>query len=410
MDEAGRRAGPAATGALIALIALAVFLNYVDRGAIGIAAPVMKSDLALSATQFGLAVSAFFWLYGPLQPLLGWLCDRWSVYRLFGLAVAVWAVSTALIGWVGGLTGLIVLRIALGLGEGFVFPCSSKLIAWHVPAERRGLANAAVAVGIALGPAAGTLAGGAILAGYGWRAIFVVFGLATLLWLLPWAVAVRALPRQVRQEAAAPVGYGVLLRQKALWIMGATHVTANFAFFFVAAWLPLYLVQARGLSVTAMATATAAMFAMQALSSLAAGHVSDRLVRAGHDADRVRRGFCAASQIGLGAGIAAVALAQGEAALIAALVFTGLAGGPGPALIYVMAQTFAGPRHAGSWVGIQNAIGSLSGIVGPVVTGLIVDATGGYGGAFAFAAAVSALGAVLFALAIPPIRQIEALA
>ena len=74
----------------------------------------------------------------------------------------------------------------LGVGESIAFPGSSKIIARHVPAEQRGMANAAVAAGIALGPAVGTLAGGLIVASWGWRAMFFVFGLATLLWLVPW--------------------------------------------------------------------------------------------------------------------------------------------------------------------------------------------------------------------------------
>ena len=81
--------------------------------------------------------------------------------------------------------------------------------------------------------------------------------------------------------------------------------------------------------------------------------------------------------------------------------------GCGPGMVYAMSQMFAGPRLTGSWVGVQNALASLSGILGPVVTGLIVDASGSYFGAFVFAAAVSAVGALLFAFALPPIREID---
>ena len=97
-------------------------------------------------------------------------------------------------GFAGGFASLLVLRIMLGVGESIAFPGSSKIIARHVPPERRGLANAAVATGLALGPAVGTLAGGLIVASLGWRAMFFVFGIATLIWLLPWRQTVRALP------------------------------------------------------------------------------------------------------------------------------------------------------------------------------------------------------------------------
>ncbi len=130
------------TRALVIMLGAAVFLNYVDRGAIAVAAPLMKGELGLSATEFGTAVSAFFWIYAPVQLVVGWLCDRFSVYRLMAWGVIVWAASTLLMGFVGGFVSLLVLRVILGVGESVVFPASGKIIARHVPPEGRGLANA----------------------------------------------------------------------------------------------------------------------------------------------------------------------------------------------------------------------------------------------------------------------------
>src|SRR5690349_14589746 len=162
------------SSALVLLLGIAVFLNYVDRGAIGIAAPKMKDELGVSEEAYGLAFSAVFWIYAPVQLFAGWLCDRFSVYRLMVVGILVWAASTLMMGFSGGFASLLILRIMLGVGESISFPGSSKLIARHVPSEGRGVANAAVAAGIALGPAVGTLAGGLILAQSGWRMIFFV--------------------------------------------------------------------------------------------------------------------------------------------------------------------------------------------------------------------------------------------
>src|SRR5258705_6095171 len=194
-----------AGAALIFLLGAAVFLNYVDRGAIAVAAPLMKGELALSATTFGIAVSAFFWVYAPVQLLIGWLCDRFSVYKLMAGGIVLWAGSTFLIGFAGGFMSLLVMRVMLGVGESIAFPGSSKIIARHVPAERRGLANAAVAAGLAAVAALGTLAGGLIVAQWGWRAMFFAFGVATLIWLLPWQQTGRALPPSGHPDEGAPV-------------------------------------------------------------------------------------------------------------------------------------------------------------------------------------------------------------
>ena len=120
---------------LVLLLGAAVFLNYVDRGAIGIAAPLMKAELGLSEEAYGIAFSAFFWIYAPVQLFAGWLCDRFSVYRLMAVGILLWAGSTLLMGFAGGFASLLVLRIMLGVGESISFPGSSKIIARHVAAR-----------------------------------------------------------------------------------------------------------------------------------------------------------------------------------------------------------------------------------------------------------------------------------
>src|SRR5687767_14488227 len=202
------------TRALVLLLGAAVFLNYVDRGAVGIAAPLMQGEL-------GLIASAFFWIYGPVQLLVGWLCDRFNVYRLMTIGLLLWAAATLLMGFVGGFLSLLVLRVMLGVGESIAFPGTSKIIAEQVPAERRGIANSAVSLGIALGPAVGTLEGGLILATWGWRPIFILFGLVTLLWLIPWQATVRQLgtPRASTAEKGQRVPLRALLSRWPLWSM-----------------------------------------------------------------------------------------------------------------------------------------------------------------------------------------------
>ena len=71
--------------------------------------------------------------------------------------------------------------------------------------------------------------------------------------------------------------------------------------------------------------------------------------------------------------------------------------------LYAVAQMFAGPRASGTWVGFQNALGNISGIFGPVITGILVDRAG-YGSAFVLTAAIAAFGALWWAFGVPPIR------
>jgi MFS family permease len=392
-------------GTLMMLLGVAVFLNYVDRGAIGIAAPLMTAELRLDPEAFGLVLSAFFWVYAPVQLVVGWLCDRFSVYRLMAAGVLLWAVATFATGFVGGFASLLVLRVLLGVGETIAFPGASKIITRHVPPERRGMANAALSLGIALGPAAGTLAGGLILASFGWRAIFIAFGLVTLLWLGPWFGATRRLGRsEVPDERRVPVR--VLIGKWPLWSMSIAHIASNYVFYFLLGWLPLFLVTSRGLTIREMTYLATLGYAAQAVAALGFGMLSDSWTKAGRQEAAIRRWMMILGQILAGLAVLGIAFARGPLELGILLCLAGIATGALSLNTYAVAQMFAGPRAAGTWVGIQNAIGNMSGIFGPIVTGIIVKQMG-YTTAFAVTAAVGIAGALWWIVGVPAIREIE---
>ena len=395
---------PKLVRALVILLGASVFLNYVDRGAMPTAAPLMKGELGLSATEFGTAVSAFFWIYAPVQLVVGWLCDRFSVYKLIALGVVVWAASTLLMGFAGGFLSLLVLRVMLGIGESIIFPGSSKIIARHVPAESRGMANAAMATGLALGPAIGTLAGGMILASFGWRPMFFVFGLATLIWLVPWQRVVGKLPKDDQNVREPMVPMSRLIGKWSLWAMGIGHACSNYGFYFLLAWLPLYLVQQRGLSIEQMTFLATLGYAVQAAAALMWGHFSDRWTRSGRSEAAMRRGMLIAGQFVLAASIVGIALSESIAMVGVLLCLAGAATASLSCNLYAVAQMFAGPRAAGSWVGFQNAVGNLSGILQPIIAGILIDRYN-YESAFYLAAAVAAFGGIWWMIGVPRIQQ-----
>ena len=390
---------------LILLLGAAVFLNYVDRGSIAVASPLMKGELRLSNEAYGWAVSAFFWVYAPVQLFAGWLCDRFSVYRLLAGGILIWAASTLLMGFVGGFASLFVLRIMLGIGESLAFPGGSKIIARHVPAERRGVANAALAMGIALGPAVGTLVGGFILKYYGWRVIFITFGLVTLLWLAPWRQAVRGLSTTGHFDDGPKVDVGALIGKWPLWSMSIVHCLGNYCFYFILAWLPLFLTS-RGFSTSEWVYLATLGYAVQGACAFAYGHFSDWWTRSGRSEAACRRWMMVASQSLAAVAILGLVYAQSTVTIAILLCLAGAASASLSMNLYAIAQIFAGPRAAGTWVGFQNALGNLSGIFGPPITGMIVDRAG-YGSAFALTAAIAALGAAWWGFGVPRIEPVK---
>ena len=213
----------------------------------------MKSRARLSNEAYGLAVSAFFWIYAPVQLFAGWLCDRFSVYKLLAAGILLWAASTLLMGFVGGFASLFVLRVMLGVGESLAFPGSSKIIARHVPAERRGVANAALAMGIALGPAVGTLAGGLIVAHWGWRRdVLRVRRHDASLALTVATSGSRSFRCAPLSTQGARVQVGALIGNGPCGRCRSSTALGNYCFYFLLAWLPLFLTKSRGFSITEM--------------------------------------------------------------------------------------------------------------------------------------------------------------
>lgn len=393
---------------MVWLIGIGVFLNYIDRGTLGIAAPLMKAELGLSASQYGIALSAFFWVYAPGQLLAGWLVGRVHAGWLLAAGLGIWGVATALTGLVGGLASLVGLRMLLGLGEAAFFPAAFKLIVDYVAVARQGAANASISIGLALGPAFGTLAGGLLLATLGWRWLFAVVGLVTLLWLLPWAWTMRRLPAQ-GHHAYAPAGpsYLRILATRGVLSLSLAQVCWGFALYFLVGWLPSWLVEQRHYSLTDMAWLGSLAFAAQAFAAMVGGRLNDRLVARGQPPGRVRRAGAILGALVTACGLAGIPLSQNQPQLIAALVCAGLGIGITHISVNMMAQIFAGPTAIGKWVGIQNGFGNVGGIANPLITGAIIDATGSYDAAFALAASTPLVAAFSLAFLVPKVAEID---
>lgn len=389
---------------IIGLLALAVFINYVDRGNLATAAPLIRDELKLSNTEIGVLLSAFFWTYTPGQILVGWLAEKINAYRTLALGLAIWSAATALSGLAAGFTTLIVLRLVLGLGESAAFPCSSKIFAEHLPTERLGSANGWISVGLALGPAIGTFGGGLIMAHAGWRATFFVFGLLSMLWLVPWIGATRRVSRDADANTdLRPPSFFAILRQLRAWGASFGHFSANYSLYFVISWLPLYLVKARGFTVAEMADLGGIVYVVYAISAHATGWFTDRWLRAGATSTRVRKSFLVAAHAGTAVCMLVCALG-GPVTSIAGLVACGMFFGLCTPNMYAVAQTLAGPRAGGKWMALQNCVGNLAGITAPLITGMVVDRTGSFAYAFGIAAVMALAGAFCWGVVI---RRIE---
>jgi MFS transporter, ACS family, D-galactonate transporter len=408
---AQRKALPGPLAVVLALLAISVFINYIDRGNLSIAAPYLKDELGISATQLGILLSAFFYTYAFLQPLAGWLVDRFNVNWIFAGGFLLWSAATAATGLVHTFAALFILRLLLGIGESVAYPSYCKVFTLHFPEEHRGLANAVISAGLVLGPGFGILFGGVLMGRFGWRPFFIVLGLASLLWLGPWLkwMPKKPLTAGVENAHAAGTNAGMTLYEfvglRSAWGSCIGLFCYDYAVYFLITWLPFFLMRERNFSANNMAKIGGIAYLCGACSATLCGWISDRWIMSGATPTLVRKTFTAGglALAGIFVGLAAFG---GKANCIAALILGVTSFGISSSNIWAITQTLAGPESAGRWTGYQNFVGNLSGIVAPTLTGFVLDRTGHFYWAFAILTFVALTGTIFWIFVVGPVEQV----
>jgi MFS family permease len=394
---------------LVLLVCVALLINYIDRGNLATAVPLLRGELGLSDTQLGILLSIFYYGYVAVMVPAGWLGERYGAHRVLAAGVAIWSVATLLTGFATGFWSLLLLRVLLGIGESGGFPCASQLFASQLRPAQIDMANGVLGFSYMIGPAIGTVLGGLLMPVLGWRGVFILFGVLSLSWVWPLLRArLREPPpavRDARPGAAAPA-FSLILRQRGLWGAALGLFASNYTFYFILSWLPEYLVKERGFSLTGMAAVAGSAYFINAVSALIAGWAVAAWTRSGRSPSRFYKALMAFAHISaMGAMVGMVVLPVQDCIACLCLFEIGLGvASPG---VYAIPQLIAGPAATGRWVGVQNACGNLAGFLAPLVTGILLDATGRFSGAFLLAGAVNVLGLVGWLWMLPKIEPLD---
>jgi ACS family D-galactonate transporter-like MFS transporter len=390
---------------VLLLLGLSVFINYIDRANLSVAAPMLEGELGLSQAQLGVLLAAFFWTYALMQLLAGWLVDRFEVKWVLAIGFFVWSVATAFTGLLHAFATLLAIRVILGIGESVAYPAYAKIFANHFTESRRGFANSIVGAGQSLGPALGIFFGGTLVARFGWRPFFIVLGLVSLLWLPPF---LRWMPRTSAagvQDMKQGPGLMEIVRHRSSWGTWIGHFCANYFLYLLLTWLPYYLVRERHFSANAMSKIGGATFLLAALSSPICGWLSDRWISNGGTPTRVRKTF-----MGVGMGCNGFFLVGCAAApdklLVILLLLTGASFGLVSSNLNAVTQTLAGPHAVGRWMGAQNFVANLAGAVAPALTGFLVGRTGHFYWPFLITSVIAWIGALHWVFVVGPIEAV----
>jgi MFS transporter, ACS family, hexuronate transporter len=408
---------------MVFLLFLAGMINYLDRAALSVAAPLLTKDLGLDPAQLGIVFSSFFFGYAIFCFIGGWAADRFGPKLVFMVSMVVWSVFCGLTAAAYSITFLLVVRVIFGMGEGPFSSTINKLVSQWFPRREQasavGFANAGTPLGGAIaGPIVGFIAVAA-----GWRAAFIGIALVSLAWVVWWAIAGADRPeehprvtRAEREEIASDqeslasptaLPLSTYLRRPAVLATGFAFFGYAYILYFFLSWFPSYLTTAQHLSVQSMGIVSAIPWLLGFAGLAGGGFVSDYVFRLTGNALFARKLVLVTSLL-----IAAVCVAlagvvtsiEAAVTLMAVSVF----------FMYLTGSTYwaiildtVEQARIGGVSGFVHFIANCAGIVAPMVTGFLVQWTGAFTSAFALAGAIAVLGAAGIVVFVKPIRNRE---
>jgi ACS family D-galactonate transporter-like MFS transporter len=412
---------------ILALVAIATMVNYLDRTVLGIAAPYLTRELGLTAASLGIVFSAFSWSYALLQIPGGVFLDRFGTRTTYSLALGLWSAFTALMGFVGSFPALILARVGVGIFEAPCFPANSRILATWFPQQERARANSIYSVGQYAGIAFLSVPLFWITQQFGWRGLFFIAGgfgiaLAIVFWVTyrepsdsPAINAAELAEIEAGgggEYKGAPLKFswsniGWLLRHRQVIGASIGQFGGNSTQVFFVTWFPTYLVTARGMTFINAGLMTMLPYIGASIGVLVAGQLSDRLLKRTGSANLARKlpivgGMLLASTI-----VAANYVPAGSDMLVIAIMSVAFFGQGMTNLGWTVISDVAPKELIGMTAGIFNFSANLAGIVTPLVIGYTYQRTGSFVGPLAYIAVVALLGAFSYSVILGDIRRLE---
>jgi sugar phosphate permease len=378
----------------LALLVVAGVVNYIDRATLAVANPLIREELGLSIADMGYLLSAFLWAYAFSQLPTGAMVDRLGPRILLTMGLSLWSLAQLLGGLVRNFGEFFGARILLGIGEAPQFPTGARVVRDWFNQRDRGLATGIFNCASSLGTAIAVPLLTYLMLSFGWRAMFVIMGIAGLIVAALWYVLYRnpdgvALTPQENayRTQGDPPGqrtkvtfreWKLLFRFRTTWGMIFGYFGCIYLTWIYTAWLPGYLEIERHMSVKYTGWAAAVPFACGVVGGVLGGYIADILVRRGVEPLKSRRYPAGVALLGTSVCTVAAAYVSSNALAIAFISISLF-------LVYVTStcawalSSVAVPTNCTASIGaVQNFGGYLGGALAPTVTGLIVQHTGSF--------------------------------
>lgn len=410
-------------GAVMFLIS---FISYMDRVNLAVATPAIMKEFAFSKIEIGWMQTTFFIGYSLMQVPGGMLAEIFGHRRIVALAVGWWSAFTALTAYGYNFTSFLLVRGLFGVGEGPIFPSFTSFIYEWFNKTEKAKASALFLSGVFLGPVAGPLITVALMVAFGWRSVFIVFGLAGLIFAVVWWIFATQTPKENKRvneaelihirggnsldstEAAREKGkvapWRKFMGKGQFWAIAVQYFVTDYVMYVFLAWLPLYLMEAQKFSLQKMGVAAALPWLAISITTMTTGIIADKMVAAGLSKHKARTLFgvaglvCCCIFLYLGA----IATVPWQNVLWMTLSLGTLG--------FTFNASWAacldlGGKFSGSVSGWMNLWGNIGGILAPVATAWIATKYGWQ--AAITATAASAVVGIVSWLFVRPDKKLE---
>lgn len=420
---------------ILAMLFVVTAINYMDRANLAVAGSHIQGEFYLSATQLGLLFSMFTWFYAMSQIPVGYLLDRIGSRWLYGGAIILWSLFTLLMGLAShhffatataSFMMLLVCRALVGVAEAPSFPSNTKIIATWFPDHERARATATYSSAQYIGLALLTPLLSYVVSQWGWEMSFYLSGLVGIVFGIYWLIAYRD-PQDNKNINAAELdvirkggGHGsagqqagnskvnwnsvkYILRQRTTWGLFIAQFAASSTLYFFLTWFIVYLEKGLHLSIDKAGIGAMFPYMMAMAGVLCGGTLSDFLLKRGRSRTFARKLPVMAGML-LTCSIALVNFFQDSPVVAIGILSIAFFANAFSNLGWVVCSDVI-PRHLiGTIGGFLNVFGNLSGIVSPIIIGVILQRTHDFQYAMWYIAAVALMGFLAYMLLVGKIE------
>lgn len=404
----------------------AIAINYIDRTVLAAAAPFITKEFAVTPSEMGIIMSGFFWSYALLQIPAGMVADKVGQKKTLGFAVAWWSIATALTGLGTGFKSILGFRVALGVGEAAAYPSNAGITSKWFPDKERGTVGGLFDSGSKFGGAVAMPLIVWLISLFGWKMTFVIIGLVGVLWSVIWIMYFKEIPEEHKGVNAAelkhirdgqskkdgldnvqPMKWYELLKYRNIWAMCIGFFMINYTSYFFITWLPTYLVKEKGMGMLAMGFAAMLPLLVSMFVEVAAGWASDKVQSKGWLSLTATRklflvgGLLMASSIGL------AAFAESAVTAVALLCLAKSGTTIAASQVWALPGDVAPKNMTSVVAGLQNSVSNMGGVVGPIVTGMILQSTGSFNMALLLSSGLLLVGMLNYLFLLGKVKHIE---